>query len=194
LGTDDNAVVILQVGRLAPLKGQTLCLDALALLADVPGWTCWQVGGVQRPGEQRHLKELKVKAARNGIANRVRFVGERTDVPRLMFAADIYCQPNLQPDSFGITFIEALQAGLPVVTTGMGGALEIVNTGCGILVPPGDSPTLAAALRKLLFDSGLRSRLGGSGPDRARHLCDPRRQVTCLFDFLVHTCKRKQAA
>ena len=48
-------------------------------------------------------------------------------VPRLMAAADIYCQPNTTPEPFGIAFVEALAAGVPVVTTAMGGPLEIVD-------------------------------------------------------------------
>jgi glycosyltransferase involved in cell wall biosynthesis len=49
----------------------------------------------------------------------------RSDVARLLAAADIHCQPNIGPEPFGITFIEALYAGLPLVTTSIGGAIEM---------------------------------------------------------------------
>ena len=61
-----------------------------------------------------------------------------TDVPRLLAAADIHCQPNISPEPFGIAFIEALAAGLPVVTSAIGGAIEIVDDTCGRLVPASD--------------------------------------------------------
>jgi glycosyltransferase involved in cell wall biosynthesis len=47
------------------------------------------------------------------IADRVRFAGQRDDVPRLLAAADLHCQPNSSPEPFGVAFVEALAAGLP---------------------------------------------------------------------------------
>ncbi len=76
---------------------------------------------------------------------------------RLLAAADIHCQPNTGPEPFGITFIEALYAGLPVVTTSIGGALEIVDGSCGMLVEPNDPAALAGALRRLIEDRELRA-------------------------------------
>jgi glycosyltransferase involved in cell wall biosynthesis len=121
---------------------------------------------------------LKKRASRLGIGGRIRFLNERSDVARLMAAADIYCQPNTHPDSFGITFIEALYAELPVVTTSLGGACEILNDSCGVLVRPGDVSALAEALQRLIRDRTERHKLGRSGPKRARDLCDPEAQLT----------------
>src|SRR5207302_1246255 len=103
----------------------------------------------------------------------------------LLAAADIHCQPNTGPEPFGITFIEALYAGLPVVTTGIGGALEIVDGSCGILVEPGDPAALAAALGRLIEDRDLRARLGAAGPARAAALCEPRAQLQTLAHALT---------
>ena len=69
----------------------------------------------------------------------MRFLGQREDVPRLMAAADVFCQPNTGPEPFGIVLVEALYAGLPVVTSGFGGAAEIVDQTCGVLTAPGDA-------------------------------------------------------
>jgi glycosyltransferase involved in cell wall biosynthesis len=177
LGTRESATVIIQVSRMEALKGHRMHLEALSLLKDLPDWMCWQVGGAQRPGEAKYLEELKRTANRLGISDRVRFLNERSDVDRLLDAADIYCQPNTQPDSFGITFIEALYAELPVVTTALGGPCEIVNDSCGLLVPPGDTYGLAMALRRLIQEPSLRKRLGTAGPARASVLCDPAVQM-----------------
>lgn len=185
LQTPPRAVVIIQVSRMETLKGHRLHLEALASLKDVPGWVCWQVGGAQRAGEVRYLAELKTAARRLGIVDRVRFLDERSDVARLLAAADIYCQPNIAPDAFGLSFIEALSARLPVVTTALGGACEIVDDSCGVLVPPGDTRALAAGLRRLIEDERLRARLGDAGPARARKLCDPATQMKSFQEALA---------
>lgn len=179
-----ETVVIIQTSRMEEWKGQRLHLEALGVLRDVPGWICWQVGGAQRPQEKRYFQSLQQQASDLGIANRVRFWGQRGDVPQLLIVADIHCQPNVGPEPFGITFIEALYAGLPVVTMAMGGALEIVNDACGILVPPNDKNALAAALKNLVADRELRLRLGSNGPARARQLCDPQTQINKLYSVL----------
>ncbi len=180
LGVPEDAVVILQVGRIEPGKGHAVLLHALARLRDRPGWVAWEVGGGQRDIELRYLGELGLLTARLGLANRVRFLGEQEDVQTLYAAADIYCQPNVRPESYGLTFIEALHAGLPVVTSAIGGALEIVDQTCGILVPPAEDGPLAAALDRLAGDAALRRRLGAAGPARATALSDPAARVADL--------------
>ena len=184
LQTPEDATVIIQVSRMESLKGHALHLEALSLLKDLPDWVCWQVGGAQRPGEIQYLAELKKSAARLGIAERVRFLYQRSDVARLLAAADIYCQPNTRPESFGIALIEALNARLPVVTTSIGGACEIVDDTCGVLVPPNNISALATSLRRLIQDRTLRRRLGNAGPARARQLSDPAMQMNQLREAL----------
>ncbi|HST52677.1 MAG TPA: glycosyltransferase family 4 protein [Pyrinomonadaceae bacterium] len=183
--TTASATVVLQAGRFERLKGHIVHLEALGLLREVPGWVCWQAGGAQRTQEEKYLNDLKSLASRLGIGDRVRFVGERSDVQRLMAAADIYCQPNVHPDSFGLTFAEALRAGLPVVTTGIGGALEVVDDSCGVLVPQGDARALASALRGLIERPSLLSTLGSSGPARAHLLCSPDNQMKRLSEVFA---------
>lgn len=185
LGIAAEAVVVIQVSRMEQWKGHRLHLKALARLASVPQWTCWMVGGAQRPHEARYLESLRAEAAALGIGTRVNFLGQRSDVARLLAAADIHCQPNTGPEPFGITFIEALYAGLPVVTTSMGGALEIVDGSCGILVAPDDPAALAGALGRLIEDRELRARLGAAGPARATALCEPRAQMRVLARALT---------
>jgi glycosyltransferase involved in cell wall biosynthesis len=182
LGTAADTVVILQASRLEWWKGQRAMVAALARLRDVPGWECWVAGGPQTAGEEEYLSELKAAVERDGVADRVRFLGQRSDVPRLMAAADVFCQPNTGPEPFGIVFVEALYAGLPVVTSGFGGAVEIVDDSCGVLTPPGDAEAVAAALSGLVRDPDRRRALGARGPDRARALCDPARQMRRLAD------------
>ena len=81
---------------------------------------------------------------------------------------------------FGIAFVEALDAGLPVVTFDFGGASEIVTPACGLLLPPDDRASLAGALQRLIDDTKRRREMTCAGPARARLLCDPLRQVARL--------------
>lgn len=172
LHTPEGAVVIMQSGRMESLKGHAVLLRALAMLGD-RNWVCWQAGGAQRHEEASYLERLKLMARESGIAERVKFLGHRSDVAALLEAADVYCQPNTAPEAFGISLVEALGAALPVVTSALGGALEIVDESCGILVAPNDPGALAAAIARLIDDGSLRRRLGAAGPPRAVALCDP---------------------
>lgn len=185
LGVSDDTVAIIQVSRMEAWKGHHLHLDALAKLKDDPRWICWMVGGAQRPEEQVYMREIQEKATRLGIGDRVRFLGQRSDVPSLLAAADIFSQPNLGAEPFGIVFIEALAAGLPVVTTAMGGPKEIIDESCGIVAPPKNAELVAEALRRLIDSPDLRKRLGQHGPERARELCDPAGRIPDLHDALL---------
>jgi glycosyltransferase involved in cell wall biosynthesis len=185
LETDGDSVVVIQVSRLERWKGHAVLIDALGRLRDRPGWTAWIAGGAQRPSEAVYLDELREAVRQAGIADRVRFLGQRADVPRLLAAADLFCQPNTGPEPFGIVFVEALYAGLPVVTTNLGGAVEIIDDACGVVVPPNDPAALAGALASLLDDPETRARLGETGPARARELCDPELVWNRLHDLLA---------
>lgn len=184
LGTGEDDVVILQASRMEAWKGHTALVEALATLADVPGWTAWIAGGAQRPSERVYVLSVRRAVTAAGLEPRVRFTGERADIARLAAAADIYCQVNRDPEPFGVAFVEALGAGLPVVTTAAGGAPEIVVADCGRLVAPGDATTLSATLRELVGSARLRQSLGARGPARARALCDAPTQLARLIDIL----------
>ena len=184
LDTPSDAAVIIQVSRMEAWKGQEAHLDALKVLEGVGDWVCWFVGGAQRAAEVRYVRALMNRAERLGIAGRVRFVGQRADVPRLLAAADIFCQPNTEPEPFGLVFIEALRSRLPVVATDLGGAREIVEENCGMLIPREDIAALSDSLRTLIDNPALRARLGERGPGRARALCDPAAQVSRLHEVL----------
>jgi glycosyltransferase involved in cell wall biosynthesis len=186
LDTSADDAVILQASRMEPWKGHRLLIQGLAGIRDVRGWTCWIAGGAQRAHEEAHLAEVYALAQQLGVAQRIRFLGQRDDVPALMAAADVLCQPNLGPEPFGIAFVEAMHAGLPIVATAIGGAREIVDASCGILVAPEDPAALADALRRLIADPALRAQLGAAGPAHARALCDPDQQTQRLREVLAN--------
>jgi glycosyltransferase involved in cell wall biosynthesis len=147
-------------------------LDAVALLPPSVDWRCWIVGGADTPLQQRYLAELEQAAAAGGVLDRIRFTGPRYDIGSVLAAADIFCHPNVSPEAFGIVFIEALRAGLPVVGSASGGVLDIVTPECGRLVPAGDVAALAAVLTELVLSPSIRQALGEQGPARASALSD----------------------
>lgn len=191
--SDDGPPVVVQVSRMESWKGHRVLLEALAKLRADANWRCRIIGGAQSPAEERYLDSLRALAARLEISSRVEFLGHRTDVAAQLSRAAIFCQPNLEPEPFGVVFVEALHAGVPVVTSAIGGGAEIVDSTCGRLAPAGDAEALAVALRELLADDGLRRRLGAAGPARARALCDPARQLRMLHALLAGTAAGEAA-
>jgi glycosyltransferase involved in cell wall biosynthesis len=183
LGVADDTPVVLIGSRFERWKGHAVLLAALAAIP--APWRLWIAGGVQRPAEAAYERSLRRQAQALGVADRVRFLGERTDMPDLMQAADLHCQPNAGPEPFGLVFVEALYAGLPVVTMDIGGPREIVTPDCGVLVPPDTPDLLVSTLAQLLADPDRRRELGRHGPARAAALCDPARQLAALAGALI---------
>jgi glycosyltransferase involved in cell wall biosynthesis len=182
--TAREAIVIIQASRMEQWKGHFLLLEALARLAHLPDWVCWIAGGPQRREEVVYTNSVQAHARALGLANRIRFLGQRSDMAQLLCASDIYCQPNLSAEPFGIVFIEAMYAGLPVVATAAGGPLEIIDQSCGVLVPPNNAALLAAELESLITNDGKRRQMGAVAIGRAAQLCDPRRQLQRMNEIL----------
>src|SRR5262249_49233323 len=171
LKTRDDDVVIIQVSRMEAWKGHVVHLKALAALKDVPGWICWQVGGPGNESEARYFHELQSLTNELGLQERVRFLGRRTDVPHLLAAADVFCQPNLDTEGLSIAFMEAYLARLPIITSAIGGAVEFIDESSGVLLPTGDIAAVADALRRLITDHVLRRQMGQAARERPGHLC-----------------------
>jgi glycosyltransferase involved in cell wall biosynthesis len=183
IGTPQDAVVVAQAGRFEPQKGYLEHLEALQFVKGTGRWETWIIGDARTANERRFKARLMEAVAAQRLDN-VRFLGERVDVPTVLAAADIYCQPNTWPEAFGLTFTEALAAGLPVITAPVGGALEIVDDSCGRFVEPGELRALARELTSLIDDSVGRDAMGRAGVARARQLVDPARQVPALEAIL----------
>ncbi len=189
LGTPADITVIIQVSRLERWKGHAQTIAALAQMKDLPAWECWMVGGVQRESEQDYWTELQVQVKKLGLEQRIRFLGQRQDVPDLLVAADIFCQPNLSEEPFGIALIEALYAGVPVITTAIGGGGEIVTPACGYAVQPGNVGEIAAALRELVQSPAKRQQFKTSAMHRATILCDPQQQLNTMERVITNLCQ-----
>jgi glycosyltransferase involved in cell wall biosynthesis len=190
LSTPPAEVVLLQASRADPWKGHDQLIAALERLRDLPGWRLWLAGGAQRPKELAFLARIREQVSRAGLDGRVRFLGERRDVPRLLAAADLYCQANHGPEGFSLVFMEAFTAGVPVVTMRLGGAAEMIDDRSGVLVTPGDVAGFADALRALIQDGERRRELGRRARQRVSELCDTRGQLAVLGRILAETAAR----
>jgi glycosyltransferase involved in cell wall biosynthesis len=188
----NEAVVILIAARFEKWKGHGLLLEALALLRQNPLWHLWIAGEPQNASERQFRECLHVTAAGLGLHSRVQFLGHVSNVPALMQAADIYSQPNTGPEPFGLTFVEAMASGLPIVATPLGGVREILEPVWGLLAAPKPSD-VAAMLERLLEDASLRARLGQLGRAHARELCDPETQIAAIGRNIALLLNRKAA-
>jgi glycosyltransferase involved in cell wall biosynthesis len=149
------------VGQLGPVKSVGTLLEALALLRpELPDLHLRIVGD----GPLR--AELEARADRPDLAGGVSFVGYRTDVPAQLALADAFVLPSVNENQ-PLALLEAMGAGLACVASHVGGIPEVLAD-TGLLVPPGDAPALARALRRLAMERGLAADLGNRAAERAR--------------------------
>ena len=163
-GVSDGDVVLLAVGTLETHKGHRLLLEALARPEFVKApWKLIIAGG--RGGDQYEPLMSFVRQA--GLADRVRIVLNRNDVPSLLALADVFVMPSLW-EGLPMALLEAMLAGKAIVASATAGIPEAINNGTdGILVPPGDVPSLADALRSLITSSERRAFLGTAAQQSA---------------------------
>lgn len=157
------------VGRLSPLKGADVLLEAFALLAPTqPKARLVLVGdGPQRPQLQARTAELV--AVGTLASDTVEFRGwlSPPEVAECLRGAALLAVPSTTPEIFGLTALEALALGRPLVASRIGALPELVGADNGALVTPGDATALAEALGKLLGDSERLARLGAGSTRRA---------------------------
>jgi glycosyltransferase involved in cell wall biosynthesis len=186
----DGTDRLLCLGRLVERKGIDTAIEAVA---ELPGAELVVAGGpdVSELDADPDVRRLREAARRAGVASRVRFVGrvQPDDAAALMRAADLVISvPWYEP--FGIVPLEAQACGTPVVSTAVGGMLDTVTDGVtGAHVPARDPRALAARVRQLLTDAGLRRRMGAEASRRV-----PRRytwqQVAAETETVYHRLLR----
>jgi hypothetical protein len=157
LGGSETRPLVLTPARLNAQKGHDALLEAIA---EVPEALFLLAG--DGPDRER----LEARTVELGVAERVRFLGRRPDVPQLLAACDVFALPSLYEGS-SLAVLEAMAAGIPIVSSAIGGTEELIEDGrSGLLVPPGDAPALAAAMRRLLEDPQLREDFAGRARER----------------------------
>lgn len=146
LGISDVPVIGI-FSRLASWKGQHVVIQALK---DLPGVHIAIVGSALF-GEDAYRQELQDLTAQLGLSQRVHFLGQRNEVRRIMSAVDVVVHPSTSPEPFGLTLIEAMSVGTPIVATSIGASREILQDGkAGILVPSNAPEAIASAVSEIL--------------------------------------------
>jgi glycosyltransferase involved in cell wall biosynthesis len=165
IGVGPDDLVIIQVARLDYLKDHATAIRTIERVAERrPGARLVLVGD----GPERGPIEDLVRA--RAMGDHVRLLGRRTDIPRLLAAADVTLLTSIS-EGIPLTLIEAMAAGHPVVSTGVGGVPEVVDDGrTGLLASAGDADTLAKHILGLADDPGRRALMGRSGRQRAHEL------------------------
>ena len=167
-GIEPHATVLTHVGRFAPPKNHALLIEAFAQTrADTPLYLLL-VGG----GELENAVREQVAAL--GLQGRVRFLGVRADVAGILRASDVFVLSSRVEGNL-MSVMEAMAAGLPVVSTAVGGVPELVRAGVtGLLVPAGDACSLAEAIAQLGCDPARRAAMGNAARQTARERFDVR--------------------
>jgi L-malate glycosyltransferase len=137
------------------------------------------------------LEALKAQADALGIADAVTFMGHRDDVPAILADADVFVLPS-RSEAFPNAVLEAMAAGLPIVASGVGGILELIDDNrTGLLVPADDAAALAARLCEVLEHPDLASRLGDTARAEAQARYSFDRMVRAFEDLYLTELARR---
>jgi glycosyltransferase involved in cell wall biosynthesis len=178
LSVAEGQMVVLAVSRLVWHKGYP---ELAAAMREVPDATLWVAGERLVSDRGPDMEALLSGAA---LGNRLHLLGYREDIPALMAAADMFVLPS-RFEGLPMSVIEAMLTGLPVVACDVRGPAEqVVNDVTGLLVPVGDATALAAALRRLTADAGLRTRMGAAGRARALERYDEAKVLARTLELL----------
>ncbi|MWV49434.1 glycosyltransferase [Rathayibacter sp. VKM Ac-2803] len=163
---------LMSIGRLVPRKGMGHAIEALALLVaggrDAELVIVGGSGSGDALAADPEYRRLHAVAESLGVADRVALVGQlsQTEMPAMLRSADIVvCAPWYEP--FGITPLEAMACGVPVVASAVGGLIDTVVDGVtGVHAPPRDPEALASALAALIDEPALARAYGAAGRER----------------------------
>ncbi len=162
LGVKAHESLIGTVGRLEPVKDHEMLLAALAMLRN--SGVAFRAVIV---GEGSQATVLRRRAVDLGLEGTVHFTGARSDIENVLAAMDLFVMPS-RSEGLSNTIIEAMAAGLPVLSTNVGGADELITNGVtGRLVPPANPELLARAAAHLLENPNERALMGQAARRRA---------------------------
>lgn len=186
---DPHSIVFVCTGRLAMPKNQQLLIQAFAIVARrIPNVQLLLVG----EGSDRLQLEWQTK--RLGVCNKVRFLGDRQDIPFILGASDVFVLASLWEGN-PLSVMEAMAAGKPVIATAVGGIPELVEDHVtGLLVPSADVHSLASAMHHLALDPTARCKMGQMGRRKALAEFDVTRTVRAYEDLYQKLLELRRTA
>lgn len=170
LGLSPSNVIITAVGHAVPVKGWDVLLNSFRYIHRAhPEARLLLVGQIPSANEHMFAESLREKANQSDLADCVRFLGRRDDIPAIMLGSDIFVMPSRSEGQPG-ALAEALAAGLPCVATRAGGIPELIEDGSnGLLVDREDEDALAKAVVTLIDDKELQQDLSVQARLSAAH-------------------------
>lgn len=189
LGLDPRQSHIGCFGRVRHQKGTDLFVDAMiSLLPANPSWTAI-VAGRATPGHKAFEENLKRRVAEAGLSDRILFVGEHRDIERWYRALSLYVAPQ-RWEGFGLTPLEAMASGVPVVAADVGAFSELIDDGVtGMIVPPDDASAMEEGIKRYLADPQLLSAQSVDAREYALarfHLGGEAKRLVGLYRTFVH--------
>ncbi|MCM1349225.1 MAG: glycosyltransferase family 4 protein [Firmicutes bacterium] len=162
LGLPENTLLMAYSGRVRKSKGAEVIVKALAMLQRLTperNWAMVFIGATKPEGYEAKLRRI---ALRHGLdPSRLYFTGFSNNARSLIAQTDIGVLPSIVRESFGLSVLEFMAAGLPVITTDNGAQSEFVTSGqTGLLITPGHPEELAGALKRLIENPAERQRIG----------------------------------
>jgi glycosyltransferase involved in cell wall biosynthesis len=194
----DDASVVMLPGRLTRWKGQSLFIEALALLKDRLGADNFKIVGLlvgADQGREAYRAELEQLVKSRGLAGQVQLLGHCADMAAAYMLTDVVVSASTDPEAFGRVVAEAQAMGRPVVVADHGGAAEQVMAGeTGWLFPPGDAKALADALSNALaIDANARARLADMAIGHVRQLYSKTGMCSATLDIYAELRQRRPA-
>ncbi|MBN1517835.1 glycosyltransferase family 4 protein [Candidatus Sumerlaeota bacterium] len=169
-GIPPDAVLAVMTGRLVREKGWFEFIEAAGMLkAQARGESnlyCLAIGDALPSDYDDSKAQMQAAVAQAGLNDTFIFAGLRSDVPRLLAAADLFVLPSYR-EGMPVSILEAMSMGLPCIVTDIRGSREeVIDGACGRIVPPRQAAPLAAALGVLTSDATMRQRFGQAARQR----------------------------
>lgn len=187
LQVDMGQIILVITARLEEVKGHKFFVDAFKAITDeFSDVIALFVGdGSRREALEKQARELEIEG-------RIRFLGIRNDVNKILNASDIFVLPSIAGEGLPNVVLEAMACGKPVVATDVGGTTEAVSHGeSGIIVPPGDAGALAAALKETLKQREKIALWGKNARKRAEDEFSLEKQIGNFESFYKEIYRQK---
>jgi glycosyltransferase involved in cell wall biosynthesis len=182
LSNDD--IVAITVASLVHHKGHRILIDAISLLSKkYANLKLLIIGdGLLRRSLESYVRD-------KDLSSTIIFIGKKIDVSPFLNIADLFILSSIEREGLGLALIEAMAFGLPLIGTNLGGIPEVIkNNVNGLLIPPGNSESLAKAIEKLITNQKLRDEMGKKGKNiykekfSAKKMLD---KIESLYDELL---------
>ena len=187
LGYAESCLIVTSVGHAVPVKGWDILISSFSnIVRRYPDARLLLVGDIPSGNETAFAESLRARVRQNGLDDKVRFLGHRDDIPRILAMSDVFVLPSRSEGQPG-ALLEAMATGLPCVGTRVGGIPELIeNDYDGLLVGRDNADDLTFAITKLLADRALRETLGRRARSLQNALTSGNLQRACFPSMQVY--------